>query len=334
MKNQKFGKGILFVIVFFVSTFFPTVVNAHEENNYSITAEEAYKHANAQMVDFIASGAPGFENWTGAYIDPKPLELYDINGQKLFYQFLVHKANKIIGTIDVCADKTLGPAVNDIEFDYYPLKVAEAMNKSIEIATKNYPNGEIKSTFMVEYSYPSIGAMTVVKDKVTGVEYRIFVDGYTLDEVPDRPATLTEPVGVWSMYEQRSNKGINENLNEWQKSDQLTKSVEQKAASEGINISAQVNEEEMKKLTNDTRTAEETSNLSGLAERTTVELNNSKTTMELNNSTNNIYDHNNKNSSNINISGENKSKKINHASDFELLGSLVCMYGGWKLRKK
>jgi hypothetical protein len=74
--------------------------------------------------------------------------------------------------------------------------------------------------------------------------------------------------------------------------------------------------------------------LSGLAERTTVELNNSKTTMELNNSTNNIYDHNNKNSSNINISGENKSKKINHASDFELLGSLVCMYGGWKLRKK
>lgn len=42
------------------------------------------------------------------------------------------------------------------------------MKKSIEVANKEYPDGKIKSTQMVVYSYPSIGAMTVVKDKTSG----------------------------------------------------------------------------------------------------------------------------------------------------------------------
>lgn len=66
------------------------------------------------------------------------------------------------------------------------------MGKSIEIAKNEYPDGEIKSTIMVVYDYPEIGAMTVVKDKTTGDEYRIFVDAYSLNEVEDKPATKTE----------------------------------------------------------------------------------------------------------------------------------------------
>ena len=41
------------------------------------------------MINFIATKTSGFENWTGTSIDPKPVELYDINGQKLYYQFSV-----------------------------------------------------------------------------------------------------------------------------------------------------------------------------------------------------------------------------------------------------
>lgn len=58
--------------------------SAQEEKNYSITAEKAFEHANAHMIHFIANDAPDFENWKGASIDHKPMELYDINGQKLF----------------------------------------------------------------------------------------------------------------------------------------------------------------------------------------------------------------------------------------------------------
>lgn len=216
-------------------------------NDYSVTAEKALEHANAHMINFIAAEAPNFENWTGASIDPKPQELYDINGQKLFYQFSVYKAKKLIGTIDVCADQTFGYSINDIAFDPKTYNAAEAMKKSIEIAKKTYPTGEITSNKMVVYSYPSIGAMTEVKDKTTGIKSRIFVDAYTLDVVPDKHATLTEP-GVWSMYDQILMNGKEDNLNDWQKSDQLTKSIEQAAANKGVNINVAVAEENIKKL--------------------------------------------------------------------------------------
>lgn len=236
-------------------------VSAQEEKDYFITAEKALEHANAHMISFIASDAPNFENWTEASIDPKPLELYDINGQKLFYQFSVYKNNNLIGTIDIYANKTLGHSFNDIAFDPEPYKAAEAVKKSKEIAKKNYPTGEIKSTKMVVYSYPRIGAMTVIKDKTTGDDYRIFVDGYTLEEVQDKPVTETE-LGVWSMYEQRLKNGIDENLKEWQKSDQLTKSIEQAAANKGVNISVAVTEENMKKLSGDAAITSTTSSKS------------------------------------------------------------------------
>ena len=156
------------------------------------------------------------------------------------------KKKKLIGTIDIYANKTLGNSFNDIAFDPEPYKVAEAMKKSKEIAKNEYPDGEIKSTKMVVYSYPSIGAMTIIKDKVTGVKHRIFVDAYTLEEVEDKPATETEP-GVWSMYEMKWENGVEENLKEWEKSDQLTKSIEQAAANKGVNINAAVTEENIEK---------------------------------------------------------------------------------------
>ncbi|MDD3901943.1 MAG: C39 family peptidase [Dysgonamonadaceae bacterium] len=225
-------------------------VSAQDEKNHSVTAEEAFKHANTRMIRFIATDIHKFGSWKGASIDPKPLELYDINGQKLYYQFSVYENNKTIGRIDVGANKTLGQPIQVIEFNPIPYNMTEVMEKSIETAKNNYPTGEIKSTNMVVYSYPRIGAMTVVKDKTTGDEHRIFVDAYTLDVVPDKPITETKP-GVCSIYEQKSKNEIDENLKEWQKSDELTKSIEHAATNKGVNISLPVTEEDIKKLSDD-----------------------------------------------------------------------------------
>ncbi|WP_390175965.1 hypothetical protein [Methanosarcina siciliae] len=48
------------------------------------------------------------------------------------------------------------------------------------------------------------------------------------------------------------------------------------------------------------------------------------------NSSNNIGPESDSGSS----SGENESSKNNSAPGFGLLGNLICLYGGWKLRKK
>jgi hypothetical protein len=254
---------LVFLVMLLILVAFVSSASAQKVNDYGVTADEAFKHAKANMIDFIAGNAPGFENWKGASIHPKPLELYDINGQKLFYQFSVYKAKKLIGTIDVCADKTLGHSINDITFDPKPFKAAEALKKSKGIAKKKYPTEEIRSTVMVVYSYPGIGAMTVVKDKTTGVEHRIIVDAYTLAEVQDKPATQTEP-GVWSMYDQMLANGKDNNLKEWQDSEQLAKTIEQAAANEGVNINTAVTEENIGKLSSSAAVTTSTSKKLGV----------------------------------------------------------------------
>ncbi len=250
--KTKFRIGMLLLTMLLVSMALVPAVSA-QGNDYRVTAEKAFEHANAQMIQFIMTNTSGFENWTGASIDSKPLELYDINGQKLFYQFAVYKNNNPIGKIYIGANKTLGQSVRLVQFDPKPLNSSEAMDKSIEIAKKEYPTGEIKSTKMVVYDYPEIGAMTVVKDKTIGTEHRIFVDAYTLDVVPDRPATKTQS-GIWSMYEKISKNEIDENLKRWQNSDELTISIEQAANNNGININLPVSKENIKKLSSSTVT--------------------------------------------------------------------------------
>jgi hypothetical protein len=165
----------------------------------------------------------------------------------LYYQFSVFKDSNLIGRIYIGANKELGQSVRLVEFYPKPFNAVDVMKKSIEIAKKEYPAGEIKSTIMVVYDYPEIGSMTMVKDKTTGVEYRIFVDTYTLDMVPDKPTTETQ-LGVWSMYEKISKDKIEENINKWQKSDELVKFVEQAAINKGVNINLPVTEENIKKL--------------------------------------------------------------------------------------
>lgn len=239
LTKKQFRMGTLILAILLVVVELVPAVSAEEEDDYSVTAEKAFEHANAHIIDFMSSDAPGFENWTGASIDPEPLELYDINGQKLFYEFSAYKNNKLVGKIYIGANKTLGPSVQVIELTPNLYNTTEALKKSIEIAKNEYPDGKIKSTKIVEYSYPRIGAMTVVKDKNSEDEHRIFVDVYSLEEVPDRPATETQ-LGVWSMYEQKLKNSVDANLREWKKNDEYTESIEKDLANKGICISVPV----------------------------------------------------------------------------------------------
>lgn len=58
--KKKFVFGVLLAAMMLMSMAF-VPVSAQEENDYSVTAEEAFKHANAHMINYIATGAPYFE---------------------------------------------------------------------------------------------------------------------------------------------------------------------------------------------------------------------------------------------------------------------------------
>ncbi|MDQ1255329.1 MAG: hypothetical protein QG646_4608 [Euryarchaeota archaeon] len=238
MIRNKIGTKRLLLAMLLLAVALVPAVNAQNEKNYSVAEEVAFEHVNAQIINFIAEGGE-FAGWKGASVDPTPLELYDPNGQKLYYQFSVYKNKSLIGRVDVGANKTLGQSIQVIELTPVMCNITEAVNKSIETARNEYPNGEIKATEMVVYCYPSIGAMTIIKDRASGNEHRIFVDANTLEVIPDKPATETES-GIWSIFDRRLQNGVDENLKSWQASDQFVKSVEQEVADKGICISVPV----------------------------------------------------------------------------------------------
>ncbi|AKB36749.1 GTPases - Sulfate adenylate transferase subunit 1 [Methanosarcina siciliae C2J] len=68
-------------------------VSAEVETNYSVTVEDAFELANAHTASYIESGFPAFNEWKGATIDPESLELYDPNGQKLYYLLYIKIIN-------------------------------------------------------------------------------------------------------------------------------------------------------------------------------------------------------------------------------------------------
>ena len=59
--KKKFGMGFLLFAMALVSIALVPAVSA-QENDYSITAEKAFEHANAHMINFITADAPNFEN--------------------------------------------------------------------------------------------------------------------------------------------------------------------------------------------------------------------------------------------------------------------------------
>jgi hypothetical protein len=233
-KSKAFMISALFVTILLIFATAPTM-GAHSDTKYEITIEEAYRHANAYMANSMTKNMPGLETWNETSIDPCPLELYDINGDLLYYEFSVEKEEKVVGRIKVGANKLLGHSVKTYEIGTRSWDPKTLMQKSIEIANNKYSEGEILSTKMVVYSYPSIGTMTIVKDKNTGEEKRIFVDAYTLEIIPDK-APKEDEIGVWSIYEKLSNKSTNTNLLKWEDSDDFVRSVEKKAEDIGVDI--------------------------------------------------------------------------------------------------
>jgi hypothetical protein len=102
MSRNKLTISILLLVMLVGMALIPAA-SAQEEDKYSVTAEEAFKHANTRMMALIATENDS-EKWEGTSIDPEPLELYDINGQKLYYEFSVYKENTLISRIDIGAN--------------------------------------------------------------------------------------------------------------------------------------------------------------------------------------------------------------------------------------
>jgi hypothetical protein len=55
MVKNKIGIGVLVLATLLVGMVLMPAASAQKEDNYSVTVEEAFKHANANVISFIAA---------------------------------------------------------------------------------------------------------------------------------------------------------------------------------------------------------------------------------------------------------------------------------------
>jgi hypothetical protein len=113
MIKYEFRVGVLLagLLLLSVMCILPASASIDEktiEKNY-VPVKEAEVHAKTALYDFVLIGSPGSKstNWTNATVNPDPFIIYDMNGNKLFYQFTVENNGINIGAIKVAASKVL-----------------------------------------------------------------------------------------------------------------------------------------------------------------------------------------------------------------------------------
>jgi hypothetical protein len=191
----------------------------------SVSKELALDHALVTIRRAWSSETPDFKEWGKFELDEeKPIVLYDINGQKLFYEFNVIIGDNIIGSVKTSASKMLGSAVPAIQLSPRKWNPEEANNQAKEKVSKMYPEVEIIKTEFVCYSYPKVGVRIYMKEPEIGKRSIIFdaADFSQIEEFgPDGPMGQA----AWSFYERISDKNLSDRKTRWEKENEEIESL-------------------------------------------------------------------------------------------------------------
>ena len=94
-------------------------------------------------------------NWDGANLNPEPLTIYDLNGERIFYQFWIEKNGEKIGKIRVAASKVLGSPIKYVGTSSpQEIDVPGLVMKANEIVKTNFTGYTIQSTKLICYDGP------------------------------------------------------------------------------------------------------------------------------------------------------------------------------------
>ena len=198
------------------------------EKNY-VSIKEAEVHAKTALYDFVLIGAPGSNSmdWTDATVNSDPLIIYDTNGKKLFYQFMVENNGINIGAIKVAASKVLGDPIRTIEFYSEDWDMKKEVETSKKLIAKDHKNANVISSKVVCYSYPKIGIMADIQESNSKEEKNKLFD-FSGSEIIDESindASSSEAADVWSLYSEIPEEELEERLTAWDEYDKRAKKI-------------------------------------------------------------------------------------------------------------
>ena len=181
-------------------------MKTQKNNPNFISSETAFLHASAATARNISAGITHLQSWRKAKLKKTALEIYDINGTILFYDFDVLQGKDVIGTIRTAANKVVSNPVISFRFGAKKWNHAVAFKKITTIIKKQYPKYKITDALLVCYSYPKIGWLVNIQVSEKEIKRLIYdVADYSL--IPEKQNTDNiEGSYAWSFLDSISSK--------------------------------------------------------------------------------------------------------------------------------
>jgi len=189
------------------------------ESNY-IPGETAQEQATITMLSMLQSGALD-ENWAGAKINPVYQELFDVNGERLFYQFSVEKNGNKVGEIFAASSKVLGSPVITIGSINEPGNAGKLQEYSRKAVKEKFSGYQIISEKTVCFDYPFTGSMITGKNTLTGEEKIVIID--SRDGSEKNPETQ-----VSSFYNQIPAEDMKKRVEIWEQQNAVMEALKTK----------------------------------------------------------------------------------------------------------
>jgi hypothetical protein len=199
-----------------------------------IPIETVRDHAIVKIAESVETGMLDGA-WNDAIISEEPLIIYDINGERLFYQFTVEKNGKKTGDVLSSANKILGISVKQFsEPGAYDLVSRE--NLAEKVTRDNYPEYSVESTKIVCYNYPNMGVMVHLINPDTQEEKSYLYDADSLQIVSLEKTSRDNELSAWSYYEDIPESTYQEQIAQWEREADSLNKIADSANAKGVSI--------------------------------------------------------------------------------------------------
>jgi hypothetical protein len=199
-----------------------------EEANF-ISKSDLLEHVSLSVLRNSTAGIPIITDWSNYGVKKEPVEIYDINGKPLFYDYAIKKGADTVGTVRASASKIIGSPVVAYEIGprYWDFELA--VQKIASRIKKEYPRQKITSTKLVCYSYPKLGVMFEMVDG-NGKKSRLIFDVANYALISEKPSiSKIEGAFAWSFYDAISEEIRRNRLKRYDQSNKWRLSIPEKA---------------------------------------------------------------------------------------------------------
>lgn len=163
-----------------------------------VDPEEAARHGLAAARALAGDATFGTVGWERVEVDPRPLEIRDVNGAPLFFDFDLGLGDEVVGHVRTAASRILGAPVVSVETRprrWDPFGAARRIVRRLEAEPHDV------TVDLVCYAYPKIGIRVHGADDDEAI-----YDAASLDPVHLEPRDEHDHFAAWSFFEEHPHR--------------------------------------------------------------------------------------------------------------------------------